>query len=64
MTENKTPDTQKNKGQTDIRTKLFELEREFLELRMSRSAGQVKDASRFKKLKAEISRLRLKESGG
>lgn len=46
----------------DFEKQLLSLEKEFLELRMSKSAGQVKDTSRFGKIRAEISRLKLKMS--
>lgn len=41
---------------------LLILERELLELRMAKSTQQVKDVSRFGKIRAEISRLKLKMS--
>jgi len=61
MTEVKEKDKKSNL-KTDVKHQILGLEREFLELRVSKSAGQIKDASRFRKIKAEISRLRLKMS--
>lgn len=52
------------KEKPNLKDKLVELERELLELRMAKSSGQVKDTSRFQKLRAEISRLKLKTSQG
>jgi ribosomal protein L29 len=37
---------------------LIKLEREFLELRIAKHTGQIKDTSRFKKIRAEIARLK------
>lgn len=47
---------------TEVEKQLLDLEREFLDLRLSKSVQQVKDHSKFKKIKAEISRLKLKMS--
>ncbi len=50
------------KEKVNLKDKLVLLEKELLELRLSKSSGQVKDTSRFQKLRAEISRLKLKIS--
>lgn len=50
------------KEKVSLKDKLVLLEKELLELRLSKSSGQVKDTSRFQKLRAEISRLKLKIS--
>lgn len=63
MTQAKASGAQTKMKPSDLNKQIVDLEKEFLELRMSKSAGQVKDASRFKKLRAEISRLKLKLSG-
>ena len=41
---------------------LAKLEKEFLELRLAKHTGQVKNVSRFKKVRAEIARLKLSMS--
>ncbi len=53
-----------SKEKPSLKDKLVGLEKELLELRLSKSSGQIKDTSRFQKLRAEISRLKLQISRG